>query len=249
MPRSRLFGALILLALNSALSSCTLVGYGLGSAIDGSSKRTFGPEVFTPEGAARDTLKQGTKLTLNLRDGEVVEGKYLGVALLPAEDYSQVYAGARERYELQAALPEPGDTVTLALVSGRVLKGEFLGFEGPNWVIFKRETPWRVAATDVVEMTDGGDCRVSGEELVRLLSSGAAPTMSGLALEVAVREPGRRREERRLIPLDSILSASHKPTGGRTTLMLIGLAVDVATIVTFATSDTGFGGGLDFGGG
>lgn len=250
MLRPRLYGALALLALNSALSGCTLIGYGLGSAIDSSSKRTFGPEVFAPESAGRDTLKSGTKLKLNLRDGEVVEGKYLGVERLPAEEYAQVYAGARERYQLQSALPEPGDTVTLALVTGRVLEGELLGFEGRRWVIFRRETLLRVAAADVVEMTDGGDCSVSGETLDRLLSSGAVPTMSALALEVVVSEGRTRREERRLIPLDSILSATYKPTSGRTVGTLAGLAIDVVALIgAIQLREEGFGGGLTLGGG
>jgi hypothetical protein len=247
MLHSRLYGALVLLALNSALSGCTLIGFGLGSAIDSSSKRTFGPQAFAPESAGRDTLKQGTKLKLNLRDGEVVEGKYLGVERLPADEYAQIYDDARERYELQTALPEPGDTVTLALVTGRVLEGEFLGFEGRRWVVFRRETPWRVAAADIVEMTNGRGCSVSGETLDRLLSSGAVPTMSALALEVDV---GRsRREEVRLIPLDNIMSGTYKPTSGRTALTLIGLAVDVAAVVAFASSDMGFGGGFNLTGG
>jgi hypothetical protein len=248
MLHSRLFGALVLLAFNSALSGCTLIGYGLGSAIDASGKQTFAPEVFAARSGGRNTVEPGTKLKLALRDGEVVEGKYLGVEQLPADEYVRVYGAARERYELQSELPEPGDTVTLALVTGRVVAGEFLGFERPHWVFFKREVPYRVAATDVVAMSDRHDRSVSGETLDRLVSSGVVPTMSALALEVVVREGSRRREEKRLIPLDSILSATHKPTTGRTSLMLIGLAFDVAGIAV-AASGLDFGGGIKLSGG
>ncbi|MGD2217228.1 MAG: hypothetical protein PVJ64_10735 [Gemmatimonadales bacterium] len=248
MRSLRPFGALALLALTSALSGCTLIGYGLGSAIDASDKQTFAPEAFAPQNAGYGLPESGAKLKVNLKDGEVVEGKYLGVERLPAEEYARVYAEARERYELQSALPEPGDSVTLALVTGRMLHGEFLGYEGRRWVVFKRETPWRVAAADVREMTGGSDCRVSGETLDRLISSGAVPTMSALALEVVSGRWSTRRTERRLIPLDSVTSATYKPTSGRMAGGLLGLAVDIALgmAAVAAVPDLGvftFGGG------
>lgn len=248
MLRSSLFRALALAALTSALSGCSLIGYGIGSAIDASSKQTLAPEAFTPEDGGRNSFRPGTKLKLALRDGEVVEGEYIGVERLPADEYALVYAEARERYALQSELPEPGDTVTLALVTGGVAEGEFMGFEFPHWVYFKRETQhgvpatqYGVPATDVVEMSDGRDRSVSGETLDRLLSSGTVPTMSALALQVDL---GRFwRTERRLIPLDSISFATHKPTTGRTALTVMGLAIDVAAAVATASMLSGFNSG------
>jgi hypothetical protein len=241
MLRSRLFGALALLALNSALSGCTLIGYGLGSAIDASSKRTFAPEAFAPEDGGSNTFRPGTKLKLALRDGEVVEGVYLGVERLPGDEYARIYGEARERYALQSQLPEPGDSVTLALVTGGVAEGEFIGFEFPHWVFFKRDTQHGVPATqygvpvtDVVEMSDGRDRSVSGETLDRLLSSGTVPTMSALALQV---DTGRFwRTDRRLIPLESIQSGTHNPNSGLMAGGLLGLALDAAVTTAVVAS-------------
>jgi len=231
MRDSRLYTAIVLLALNSALSGCTLIGYGIGSAIDASGKRTLAPQAFAPENAGRHTPEQGSKIKLILRDGEVVEGKYVGVERLPAAEYWRVYADARARFQLESALPEPGDSVTLALVTGRVLEGEFLGFEGQRWIHFRRETPWRVAAADVVEMRYAHDRSASGQTLDRLMSSGAVPTMSAVALEVTMGRYGTRRTERRLIPLDSVASVTYKPTSNRSMFALVGLAADAVLVV------------------
>ncbi len=249
MRHSRLYTALILLSLEAALSGCTLANYGIGSLIDTARTREFGPEVFAPDAPAADTPRLGAEVKLKLRDGEVVTGKYLGVEPLPAEEYAERYARARASQTPRFQLPALGDTVGLRMTSGAELKAEFLGLDHQRSVVVNAETPLRVLTTDLREIAGSGGDTVSGEALDSLIINGDLPVVSGLALEVAVEERRRRVKRTRLIPLNSVVWAGQRPRGGRTVGFVVGLAVDMTTIIVMLSNqDSTFGVDLDLAG-
>ncbi|MGD2152487.1 MAG: hypothetical protein PVG79_04415 [Gemmatimonadales bacterium] len=250
MRNSRLYTAIVLLALNSALSGCTLTNYGVGSLIDTARTREFGPEVFASDAPPADTPKLGAELKLRLRDGEVVTGKYLGVEPLPGEEYAERYARARERQMPRFLLPALGDTVSLRMTSGAELAAEFLGFDHERSVLLNAPTPIRLLTTNLREITGPGGATISGAALDSLIVNGDLPVLSALALEVKVEERRRRVKRRRLIPLDSVVWGGQRPRSGRTVGLVSGLAVDVTTlIVMLSNPDFNLSPDLDFGGG
>lgn len=228
MRRSHLHGALILLALNVPISGCMLVGYGSGAMVDANNRREFGDSTFGPGVGSLEKLAPGGKIELVLRNGEIVEGEYLGIEQLPGDDYAERYVRARRRLAPQVTLPELGDTVTLTHIDGGVMRGEFVGFEYRRWVVYEHGAQYWLATTHLADMSAGDYCDVSGEALDELFLAGELPTLSAMAVAVVAADGSRKRGTKRLIPLESIQSGTYKPTSGRMAGGFLGLAADMA---------------------
>jgi len=236
-PRS-LLTAGVLLGLIVPQSACTLIGYGIGSAIDSGNKRTVAPESFAP-----DTIETGTMFKLRLRDGSLVKGKYLGIEPLPAEEYAARYAWIREQHLTNVPLPELGDTVTLVMISGGELDAEFLGFDLYSVLVWKPGAPGpeSVRPGDIDELRVRGNAAIPGETLALLLSEGALPFHSAFAMQVA---PAiGRAGGKRLLPMEEILFIEWKPGTGRTVGTIVGVTIDVAILVTAVAAGASMSGG------
>jgi hypothetical protein len=215
-----------LLGLIVLQSACTLVGYGIGSAIDSGNKRTIAAEDITP-----DTIKPGKAFTLRLRDGGTVDGRYFGIEPLPAEEYAARYAATRERHLTTVPLPELRDTVTLSMMLGSELSAEFLGFDFYKVLIWKpgAPLPQGVRPGDIDNLLVEGSTAIEGETLTLLLSEGALPFHSAFVMQ-APPTIGKASSQR-LLPVDQVLLIEWKPSTGRTVGAIVGATIDAAVLV------------------
>jgi hypothetical protein len=215
----------VLLGLIVFQSGCSLIGYGVGSLIDSGNKRTVASESFAP-----DTIEPGKLIKLRLRGGGTVDGAYLGIEPIPDEEYAKRYARARERYLPSIQLPELGDTVTLCMIGGGELHTELLGFDLYNVLVRTPGEPGleSVSPEDVDQLLVGGDASIRGETLALLLSEGALPFRSAIAMQVP--PTTGRAGGKRLLPIDEVLYIEWKPGTGRTVGTIVGLTFDLAIL-------------------
>ena len=222
--RHTLLTATVLLGLVLPQSACTLIGYGVGSAIDAGSRHSLAPQRFAPS-----TLKPGRKIRLKLRDGSAVDGAYTGIEQLPPEEYAARYAAARERHLTVVPLPELGDTATLCM-RGTELDVEFLGFDRYRVLVRElgRAEPEHVRPQRIAELRGRGDASASGEVLALLISEGALPFHSAVAMQMppAINAAGGKR----LVPLDQIDRMEWKSSTGRTVGLVIGGMLDLTVL-------------------
>ena len=199
----RLLQVVVLLScVVPASSACT--GYFIGYAIDVSNK-----EVITPSRSGPPAIEPGKSIKLVLRNGAEISGEYLGLELLPAEDYAVRYAASRDSLAAQLRLPALGDTVGLLLHSGQMMKTEFLGCDYDGlWVRSAAEAePQKLRLIGIREMLVRGGPAISGSAFPLLIFEGSLPTRSALALKV--------RGGRELVPLSDVARIERTPSKAR----------------------------------
>lgn len=226
MLRTRRWLMLLLsLVIATSPSACTLINYGIGSAIDAGNKQTYEPA------ALGSVLEPGTKITVVLLDLSEVKGKYAGLEPEAPEKYAERYAAARAELAPRFALPGLGEPITVTYHSGALLQAELAGFDLGRLVIIA-DTRHTVRLSDLRELASA-DCAIAGEALALLLEEGALPLMSGIAIEDAKLADGSR-EERTRIPLDGVHYITYTPTTARTKWLISGAIVDATVIVLIA---------------
>jgi hypothetical protein len=112
----RFAGSLLILTLPYLLlSGCSLIGFLVGSAIDGGNDR------YVPEQPYSLTLEHiGKGVTLQMDDGTQISGAYQGMQVprtTPAT-YASEYELRRSRLSSPRWLPQPGDTLAVMGGSG-----------------------------------------------------------------------------------------------------------------------------------
>ncbi|MGD2152485.1 MAG: hypothetical protein PVG79_04405 [Gemmatimonadales bacterium] len=220
--------AMLCLALPQ--SACTLIGYGIGSAIDAGSRHSL-----TPQNLESETIEPGRKITLQLRDGDIVDGAYFGIEQLPAYEYAARYAAARERQPSAVPLPALDDTVTVCMARGGELDAEFLGFDLYRVSVrsLGSTEPGSLMPQEVAELRAPSGAAITGETLALLVSEGALPFRSAVAMRMppAIGRTGGRR----LVPLDQVKHIEWTSgSGAQKTGLIVGAVLDIAALTAFA---------------
>ena len=222
----------IAVAASLALSSCTLVGLGIGALSD----RGQPPKLKAVAAPEVQALKIGSALEIGTRDGHTLSGTYGGLMWARPEEYGPRYETARHSLGAEGPLPALGPGARLVTADGKMVTGEYLGL-GPGLVMFReadQPQPGRVDLDRVVSLADAGGRTITGERLRPLVSSGRVPLQAGLLLEL----PGGRQ----VVPYEEVTSVSRvvKSNTGKKTGLLVGLGVDVAlvtlTIIAYANT-------------
>lgn len=221
---------LLLLVLVTYQTACTLINYGIGSAIDSGNKQTYEPATV------ESVLEPGTKITVVLLDSSEVKGKYAGLEPEASDEYAERYTAARAELAPRFALPALGDPLTITYQSGALLEAELVGFDLDRLIVVT-DTRRTVRLSDLRELASA-DCAIAGEAVARLIADGALPLMSGIALDDATLADGSREEHTR-IPLDGVHYISYTPTTSRTKGLIMGAIVDATTIVLIAVCADG----------
>jgi hypothetical protein len=105
-------------------SGCSVVGFGTGSLIDASR-----PDSVVFSGAQITKAKMDRKTIIHLDNGEILEGRLVGIQRRSTEEYSDKYNEYCEKISDSMYLPYYGDTVDIMLTSGMTLKRRFIGFD------------------------------------------------------------------------------------------------------------------------
>lgn len=230
--RRTLLGTTVVAGLLLSQSDCTMIGAGIGELIDATTAQSLAPQEL-----ALETIEPGRKVTLQLLDGRSLKGEYTGIVPLPANEYAARYESARERRLAIAPLPQLGDTVTLYMTRGGQLVAEFLGFD-PDMISVRtlgHAEPESVRAQEVRELH--APCgAITGEALGILLSEGALPFHSALAMQTIA--AGNRDGPERLVPLDRVAFIEWDSDKGRKIGTIVGGVIDAAVIVAIVVGCT-----------
>ncbi|MGD2152484.1 MAG: hypothetical protein PVG79_04400 [Gemmatimonadales bacterium] len=112
LSRRALLSTTVVAGLALSQTDCTMIGAGLGELIDATTARSLAPHELAPE-----TLEPGQKITVRLRNSRSIEGTYIGIEPLPADEYAARYASTADRPS--AAVPQPALVLRTAATGGR----------------------------------------------------------------------------------------------------------------------------------
>lgn len=175
MDRHWVGGVVITAAL--ATCGCTLIGLGIGAAIDKSHK-----SVDTVEGWRITRIAKGTPVQVLLRDGRQVQGIFNGLRF-DGTEYAQRYEKRQKQAEA-GVLPPLGDAITVSSRKGKTIAGRLEGFELVS-ITLRPEggaPPLDVPFEKVAAVSYAGHEPLSGAQLQTLSGRGALPLRNRLAV-------------------------------------------------------------------
>jgi hypothetical protein len=125
------------LLLSLEISGCSLIGYGIGSAIDAGRVGRTRPG----DRSLILKLEPGSKLMIRRADGSTVAGTYHGLLETPDSDYAKGYAAWRDTATLAFRPPQIGEPIRIVRkesnsMAGKTVRATFLGF-GPKRVHYR----------------------------------------------------------------------------------------------------------------
>ena len=207
-----IIGLLSMAAILFLTDGCSLIGLGIGSAVDASKPDS----VYIP-GWRIVKVKPGTKINVLLHNGEQTKGKYLGMEPIPLDEYTHRYSSFRENKRSEILLPVLNSTITIQSKSGVQGEREFLGFDylytidehDPNIMqslstsahtinvrTIGDTTVGQVMVANVAEITDSEGNVVDGKDLTSLTRTNRIPLLSAIALYDSL--------GKKLIPMDEV---------------------------------------------
>ena len=207
------------------LCGCTLVGFGIGKAVDNS--RNHAPKPLVQQDLL--TLDPGEPLEVQLWDGTRLSGRFQGLHWISPEEYGPTYETARAGPAPN--LPRLGPGAVLVKTNGQLIRGEYRGI-GPGFVALG-ETGGRLSTVDfdmVMTLTDASGDRIAGRDLGALVEDRRVPLVTGISLE---QWTGNRIVDSGQVASLS-LPARRGGTGAARTGLIVGAVVDVAMVVALA---------------
>jgi hypothetical protein len=207
-----------IVTLALATSGCTLIGLGIGSAIDHQNANIPGWRL--------ETLKPDTRVDVRLTDGTYVTGRFAGLERDFGEAYRAQYEGARGAAEDGADLPALGP-VTLERADGGSTAAKLVGFDpGTAWLSFPDTARPRAMPLGVVARLASGGRTFKGDRLAALVRAGQIPVASAILVGDL---PDR-------VPLSRV-SQVRRPLGktAREIGAFVGAVVDTVVLVSLAS--------------
>ena len=211
---------IILLGLNR----CTLIGFGIGSAIS-----TGKEGVTTVPGWEVYQVPQGSEVLFNLKDGTTITGKYLGMKRQPGKEYASRFKAAVTRLPENVFLPQIEDTVTVVLNNDKEYQGRFFGV-GIRTFALQIERRYYLNLASLRELRWHPDKHIDAETLTSLIKSGTIPVYTLVNVDVD--------GQLHTIPWNDITTVqifSHKRNYA-TVGLLVGAAVDALILLAATTS-------------
>ncbi|MEE9441871.1 MAG: hypothetical protein V3V99_04315 [candidate division Zixibacteria bacterium] len=121
---TRLFCLGLLLALIPLMSGCSLIGLGVGAAIDSHKPKTKKIPIW-----AANTIKPGDQVIAHLDNGMSLSGSYRGVMVSDENEYQEKYVDWISQLEDSCRMPVFNEEVSITLKSGATIKDKFMGFD------------------------------------------------------------------------------------------------------------------------
>lgn len=242
----KLIGAVMAILLSQ--SGCSVIGFGMGSLIDASK-----PDSLIMRGDQVLNAKAGKEVVVLLKSGETVEGKFGGVKLLPAEEYSNRYNEYCERIADSQYLPHYGDTVDIVVASGQKLNRRFAGFDyrisslqqaGEHAVqgfvsLYHLDASIkdRIYLSEIDKIVGPEGAYVARASLEELVYDGELPILS-----FALIYNPEHSKEIALNRIDYMKIANTK--NSKYHGLVLGAAIDAFAIIVGSTADLGWGGNI-----
>lgn len=244
--KSKLLHSIVIVSLLLALfvlSGCTVIGIAVGYTADRAARKKA-----TGSAARAASLTPGRRVTLTDINGREMTGSYQGLRRRPASEYVPLYQKARAGL-LEATSPRIGDTLAVALKTGKTVEAPLAGFGLQHlWLKSSEENSLtRVASSDIAKVTDGHGIAFDTLSLSSLMACDAMPSIMTLQL--------RQDSEDVDIPGDLISQVRvHVKPHYWLVDGCIGLALDAALIAAVISAASSWdldytGGGFGGGGG
>jgi len=229
---ARSLRVLVLLAVSLPLGGCTVIGFGIGAAFDVSAKDKTRCVVAH--------MRPGTILTLHMRDGSRLPGRFRALIEPDSAGYANRHREWADTAASPGLLPALGTRVTLSGHS-LALTGTFLGLS-PAGV---RVRPDSAAAARTVRFRDFESLTVlegqssASKYLELMVQSGRVPTGTAVDLLLEVRSSSLTMFDlngpSRQVAWDDVARVdAPAPSNGKVLGLVLGLAVDILTIVGLA---------------
>jgi len=225
MKRRILTGLALLVAAGSTIlfNGCSVIGLGLGAAIDaGKPSQQRSLAVWKVLG-----VKPGTQITIVLRDGNQIKGKFVGLERVPEEDYAEKYAKCQEQDLEEVVLPELGEHITFTIMNTeKELKREFFGFDyDALWLkVDGAVEPGPVHFNNISKVVDNRGNVLDVEKARKLMSEGKIPLLSAIVIQS---EAARREVAMENVYQIQVQIKKH----GKLTGFLVGAAIDAIVLV------------------
>ena len=207
------------------LSSCSLIGLGIGAISDASK-----PDQATIQNHQLVAIKPGTICYITLRNEELLIGKFIGIDRVPEDEYAENYAKSRKQNRDVVFLPALGDSIILKLTTEKNLKCNLLGFDF-NYVAVQlnaRTEPIRVNLGIITTIMDSDGNLIEGETVRNLISEGRIPLMSAIVIQNLF----QNENDSTRVTMDEVSQIELQvKKSGKLTGFLVGAVVDVAFFV------------------
>jgi hypothetical protein len=196
-------------------SGCSLIGYGIGSAIDG-------PRYTTIKPSQSDTLRTETDVEVLLRNGKQIKGETVGSR--GTSQPSSMNDAAAPHLEPRP-LAERGDTITV-VAEDEAERAIFIGLT-PNSLQVKdlenaKSQAIKLNLVDTVRLADG--TTVEGNALRLQVVLGNLTLLRTVAVEI--------RRDTVYVPIEDIAELKRvNPTPARKVFSFVGGVVDAAAII------------------
>lgn len=224
----------LLIFLSFQLSGCMmLIGYGVGAIADASSKK-----YYPINGETEFILpKPGTNITLHLKSGEEIKGKYISFVSVPSKGYADLYARAKDLIKDEVVLPALAEKITIVKKTwtprksetSRMKEAEFLGFDYGSIRVWEsgRPQPTLLSLATIQSLSDQEGHFVNMDLVRRLVSEQRVPFLSS----ATIRLKSEYREAR--IDLADIDVIEVNGRRYRTDFFLVGAIVDLLLEVIY----------------
>jgi len=117
---------------STLLSGCTVIGLGVGVAVD---HRNARDRRVSWDGAR--SVPRGRDVEVTLTSGDTLRGKFTGLRALPPDSYRSAYDSAQVTLDGGSVLPRLGETVLFTPVKGPRIRGPFRGFEAEALAVYQ----------------------------------------------------------------------------------------------------------------
>ena len=218
------------LVVSVEITGCSLIGFGIGSAIDAGRVGRLRPGDRT----VLFKLEPGSRILVRRADGTTIAGVYRGLETQPDSEYLRRYAAWADTAQLAFRAPRIGETVRIEGGDGRTMAAKarevtFLGF-GPQRIHYR---PRRSKATyepfkSLRGIRDSSGHVISKAALTQV--SGRLPTQ----LIAIIREGQTEREVDLLDDRLVELRFAEMHHGFRTAGFIVGITVDATLLVAAA---------------
>jgi hypothetical protein len=243
----------IYVSIMSVISSCSVIGYSFGLAIDHSKKERLSSWQF-------DRVKPNSLIKINLHDGNTLCGKFIKTERLLQREYrdrlSEISSSVtpNKKNPITIMLPLPGDTIKVITPYTGPIYGFFIGFEYgekfgqllinttpytytyyiSSFDYIKRdiyEQDWghphavKIKMDQVLEISYRGDQVISNEVFEMLMREGKIPFLSDAFISTEF--------DTLRIPINEIEYIYKLPNKiAREHGLAIGIAIDFTVLVT-----------------
>lgn len=170
------------------------------------------------------TLDPGVRVKLRMRNGTVIQGRYMGRDLLEPEIYAERFAehAASATY----APLQLGETLHVSLQDGRQRSGPFAGYGDRSLIMSGPDDtgPIRVPVESILSLHRSSDERVDLRGLGRALRANSLPSAEALVIEAtdALGSHDERWQRAARIGVSDIQSAGVAGTGSNDGSPLVG---------------------------